>query len=120
MEQTCCCQRLKSCSAVIFVWQVHNESVMIWVSPLLKKCDLLELPNYVGWPSVGFLMKEGWVMLLSFFPTRDCCLHYPIAILLKGCPKQNSVVESSCDVMIVTCGCFSVYQLCSSVKGYLW
>lgn len=66
MEQTCCCQRVKS----FFVWQVHDDSVMICFSPLLKKCDFQELPNYVRWQSVGFLMKEGWVILLSFFPDR--------------------------------------------------
>lgn len=70
------------------------------------------------------IFDEGGVgntpLLFPHQSYSDCCLHYPIAILLKGCPKQNSVVESSCDVMVVTCGCFSVYQLCSSVKGHLW
>lgn len=49
----------------------------------------------------------------------NCCIHYPIPILLKGCPKQKSVMENSCSVKIVLCGFFSLHQLCSNVKDHL-
>lgn len=70
MEQTCCCQGVESCGAVIFVWQVRDESTMICVSDSLKTFDFQELPNDVGWQSVGFLIREGWVIFLYSFPVR--------------------------------------------------
>lgn len=59
--------------------------------------------------------KVGNTSLL--FPCQsysDCCLHYPISVLLKGCPKQKSVVESSCGVMIVVCE-FFLFTSCVSM-----
>lgn len=62
-EQTCYCQRVKSCSAVIFVWQVRDESTMFCASHSLKTFDFQDLLN-----GVEFLIKEGWIMLL--FPCQ--------------------------------------------------
>lgn len=106
MEQTCCCKRVKLCSAVIFVWQVCDKSIMICVSHSLKTFDFQRLPN-----DVGFLIKAGWIMLL--FPCQscsDCHLHHPIPILSNGCPKQESVAGNCCDVMMIAaCGVFFLF-----------
>lgn len=100
----------------------------LWISrdPRLSFTEDMWFPRVAQWCWMAEcgIFDTGRVGNTSLlFPCQsysDCHLHYPIPIFLKGCPKQKSVVENSCDVMVVACGVFSAHQLCSNVKDHLW
>lgn len=65
--------------------------------------------QWCGMAKCGIFDKGRVGNISLLFPCQsysDCHFHYPIPMFLKGCPKQKSVVENSCDVMVVAHGIF--------------